>query len=311
MFCRNCLHLAIVLVLLVSAAVCGQEVDGSADNAAQRQSYRVMSINIRYGTADDGPNRWDERKQLVVETIERFAPDLFGTQETWPFQAQYLQQELKRYAYVGKLREPDQDGGEQCGVFFRRDRFEDLEQGHFWLSKTPDVPGSKDWDSALPRMATWVKLFDRPSGRVLYLFNTHFDHLGPVARSEAANVLRDRIAGSAGQPVIVTGDFNCGEGSPPYRNLVTDNRTKVPLVDTLRRIRPMAQRGEGTFNGFTGRDLGARIDWILVSPEFHVESAEIVKHHRDGQYPSDHFPVTAVLTCSDRVGRLKAQCPER
>lgn len=211
--------LTIAIVLLMHVACRGQEADESKSSHATIKPFRVMSFNIRYGTADDGDNHWDKRKQLVVETIEGFGPDLLGTQETWPFQAQYLQKELKRYGYVGKLREPDQDGGEQCGLFFRLDRFEDLEQGH----------------------------------------------------------------------------FNCGEGSEPYRNLVTDNRTKVPLVDALRRIQPTAQSGEGTFNGFAGRDSGARIDWILVSPEFRVKSAEIVKHQRGGRYPSDHFPVTAVL----------------
>ncbi len=291
----TCIPLIVSCVVLVNVAGYSQDSSGTVSSEAQSAAYRVMSFNIRYGTADDGPNHWEKRQQLVVETIERFDPDLLGTQETFPFQAQYLQEELKQYSYVGKLREPDEDDGEQCGVFFRRDRFVDLEQGHFWLSMTPDIPGSKAWDSSLPRMVSWVKLFDRRNGRVLYFFNTHFDHRGQVARSEGANVLRTRIATAVGHPVIVTGDFNCGEDSKPYRNLVTENRTQVPLIDTLRHIQPRVRVGEGTFNGFRGRDSGARIDWVLVSPDFQVESAEIVKHHQNGRYPSDHFPVTAEL----------------
>ena len=282
-------HLILLLVLLMNSTGYSQAVASDSDDA-QSKSYRVMSFNIRYGTADDGENHWDKRKQLVVETIERFSPDLLGTQETLRFQATFLQKELKRYSYVGKLREPDQEGGEQCGVFFRSDRFNDLEQGHFWLSKTPDTPGSKDWDSSLPRMVSWIKLFDRHNGRVLFLFNTHFDHRGRDARSEGAIVLRNQLARAVDHPVIVTGDFNCGEDSKPYRNLVTDNQTSVRLVDTLRQIRPSEQSGEGTFNGFAGRDSGARIDWILASPEFHVESAEIVKHQQGGQYPFRSLP---------------------
>ena len=253
---------------------------------------RVMTFNIRYGTAQDGANRWDLRKQRVVQTIRQFRPDLVGTQETMAFQAEYLQQQLDEYAYVGKLREPDQPDSEQSGVLFRRSRFVDLEQGHFWLSETPDVPGSKSWDSSLPRMVTWLKLFDLQSHRPLYLLNTHFDHRGREARRQAAVLLGQRVTQLDPQfPVIVTGDFNCGEGSPPYQTLLASDR----LRDAYRLAHPIRQPNEGTFNGFQGTRSGERIDWILVSSLFTVEAAEIVVDGPDQPAASDHHAVTARL----------------
>ena len=120
-------------------------VHAAESEAATAVSVKVMSFNIRYGTAADGPNHWDLRKDAVVQTILEFQPDLLGTQETMSFQADYLQQHLDEYQRVGKLREPTKADSEQCTVFFRRERFVDLEQGHFWLSETPDVPASKSW----------------------------------------------------------------------------------------------------------------------------------------------------------------------
>ena len=147
-----------------------------------------MSFNIRYGTAQDGENHWDRRKENVIKTIADFRPDLLGTQETLPIQAAYLKDNLAGYQYVGRSRDLSQTG-EQCGILVRADRFDILEQGHFWLSETPNVPGSQSWDSALPRMVSWVKLFDRQTKQVFYFVNTHFDHRGVAARENSAKVL--------------------------------------------------------------------------------------------------------------------------
>jgi endonuclease/exonuclease/phosphatase family metal-dependent hydrolase len=220
-----------------------------------------------------------------------------GTQETMSFQADYLQEHFAEYQRVGKLREPTKSDSEQCTVFFRRERFVDLEQGHFWLSQTPDTPASKSWDSSLPRMVTWLKLYDQKARRSLYFFNTHFDHRGVEARRQAAQLLTRRV-GSLDPliPVVVTGDFNCGEDSPPYQALLPPDVEGGRLQDAYRVARPTRQPDEGTFNGFQGSRRGSRIDWILISPHFRVESAEIVVPAADERIPSDHFPVTAVLS---------------
>lgn len=293
---------------------------------ASHDRLRVMSFNIRYGLARDGDNEWKHRHELVIETIRNFNPDLLGTQEVLGFQAQYLDEQLPEFTYSGSSRDKNPDG-EQCGILFRTDRFELIDSGQFWLSETPEKPFTKSWDSSLPRIAAWVRLKDRRRGGSELLFvNTHFDHRGKVARLESARLLRQWIerttldrgdeqadvpvdATTAAKksdrspstdktsmpnstiPLILTGDFNCGEDSAPYTELITSAR----LSDSYRQHHSERQPDEGTFNGFRGTTTGGRIDWILTSPEWSVMDAGIDRTHRDGRYPSDHFPVTAIV----------------
>ena len=203
---------ACLLALLLTLPVMGQVEDAPA-------AVRVMSFNVRYGTARDGENHWEKRKDLLIGTIQAFAPDLLGTQEMLDFQRDFLAAALPGHAALGVGREDGRAKGEMTAVYYRRDRFELLEGGHFWLSETPDQPGSKSWDSSLPRMATWVRLRDRraPAGLPVLFINTHFDHQGAQARLESARLLRTRVETAASSNrVVVTGDFNAGEGSPPY-----------------------------------------------------------------------------------------------
>jgi endonuclease/exonuclease/phosphatase family metal-dependent hydrolase len=261
---------------------------------------RVMSFNIRYGTAADGENRWDVRKEFLAETVQAFAPDLLGTQETLGFQRDFLAAAMPGYGSLGVGRDDGDQSGEMMAIYYREDRFERLEEGHFWLSETPDVVGSKSWDSSLPRMVTWVRLRDRrqeKSPPVLFL-NTHFDHRGPEARLESARLLR-RQTEKLGQGcrVIVTGDFNAGEESAPYQALFGEvDGNPSPLVDTYRVVHSEKQHAEGTFSGFRAdATSGPRIDWIGVTRNWQILSADIDRTARDGRTPSDHFPITAVL----------------
>jgi endonuclease/exonuclease/phosphatase family metal-dependent hydrolase len=275
-----------------------QKADIRTDLAAAVGAVRVMTANVRYGTADDGENHWDLRKDLLVEAMRQERPDLIGTQEILPFQATYLQQQLGQYDYVGRSRELDQPDGEQCGIFFRSARFVELERGHFWLSETPQFPGSQSWDAALPRMATWLKLFDRTTQRVSVIINTHFDHQGREARRQSAGVLLRYARQFAAQyPLIITGDFNCPEESAPYVTLTSPaDAASSQLIDIYRLVHPHRQANEGTFNGFQGRRDGGRIDWILATPAWKPVSAQIITFQRDGRFPSDHFPVVAELS---------------
>lgn len=275
------------LAILLATVLFGQEVG---------PTLRVMSFNVRLGVADDGDDSWEHRKLLVARTIRDFDPDLLGTQEAWPFQSRFILQELGDLEYVGWPRRPGD--GEECAILYRKSRFEKTDEGQFWLSETPEVAASKSWDSSLPRIVTWVALRDKSgSGRELVFLNTHFDHRGAGARLESARLLRRHLAGLS-RPWVLTGDFNCGEGSPPYEALVGEGEGLV-VVDSYRAIRPRRQEGEGTFNGFEGRRGGERIDWLLVPPTFQVVGAAIDRTEAGGRFPSDHFPVTAVLRYSD------------
>lgn len=271
---------------------------GRADEASS--DVRVMSFNIRYGTANDGENRWERRKEFLIETIRAFDPDLLGTQETEGFQRDYLAQQLPQYDVLGVGRNDGRESGEMMALYFKRARFEKLAGGHFWLSETPDQVGSKSWDSSLPRMVTWVRLRDRlraESPPILFL-NTHFDHRGPRARLESSRLLRrETVSLGQGGSLIVTGDFNAGEDSEPYRALFASSENQPsPLVDAFRAAHPQRGANEGTFSGFRADAVGgARIDWIGISRDWQIVQVEIDRTTRDGRTPSDHFPVTAVL----------------
>lgn len=268
-------------------------------DAEEVTATRVMSFNVRYGTAADGENHWDLRKEFLLETIHAFAPDLLGTQETLGFQRDYLAEQMPGYDHVGVGRTDGKEAGEMMALFFRKDRFSKMEEGHFWLSETPETPGSVSWDSSLPRMATWVRLNDlKNTNRTLLFINTHFDHIGVTARNESAKLLREKVKSMQGDSlVVVTGDFNSGEDSDAYRHLFGDNQgTTSPVIDCFRAAHPERSKNEGTFSGFKSQNTtGARIDWVGISQAFKIDLVEIDRTAKDGRTPSDHFPVTAVL----------------
>jgi len=261
---------------------------------------RVMTFNIRYGTAADGESHWDKRKEWLVQTIKAFDPDLLGTQETLGFQRDYLAQNLSGYGVLGVGRDDGKEQGEMMALYYRQARFEKTAEGHFWLSETPERAGSRSWYSSLPRMVTWVKLQDKKNAAAqpIMFFNTHFDHRGPQARLESAKLIRGRIEDlSKGSSIIVTGDFNSGEGSPPYKALFAPNEDQQsPIVDCYRIVHPQKADDEGTATGFkASATKGNRIDWIGASREWKVLEAKIDRTEREGRTPSDHFAVEAVL----------------
>jgi len=283
-----------LLAALSSLLLTAARADGESPNPP----IKVMSFNIRYGAADDGTNSWSYRREFVVETIRTFNPDLLGLQEVLEFQAEFLRTNLTDYAFHGVGREDGVRKGEFVPLMYRRDRFEPLDDGHFWLSTTPEIPGSKSWDSSLPRMLSWVALRDRHGDDRPFVFaNVHFDHRGTEARKESAQLIRQRAEEVLDQyPVILTGDFNTTEDDAPYAILVqAQGSTGVPLIDTYRFIHPDRSPLEASFSAWTGVRNGSRIDWILHSPQFTTLNANINTTRDQGRYPSDHYPVEAVL----------------
>ena len=293
---RNFILAAALACLLISSA--------ASQTGKATTDLRVMSYNIRYGTAKDGDNHWDKRKEFLVETIKAFNPDLLGTQETLAFQRDYLAEQLSGYEVLGVGRDDGKEAGEMAALYFKRARFEKLDGGHFWLSETPTVPGSKSWDTSLTRMVTWVKLRDKlqPKAKPLMYFNTHFDHRGEQARVESAKLIRRKVEEAVKTcRVIVTGDFNAGEDTGPYHALFAPlgefpNSKASPVRDVYRLVNPGHSANEGTFSGFKAdQTSGPRIDWIGVSADWDVLKAEIDRTAREGRTPSDHFAMTAVI----------------
>jgi endonuclease/exonuclease/phosphatase family metal-dependent hydrolase len=288
----------VTLIAIVCLFVLGAL--GTVGSAQTPAPLRVMTFNIRYGTAQDGESHWDKRKDFLAETIKEFNPDLLGTQETLGFQRDFLAEQLPTYGVLGVGRDDGKEQGEMMALYFKKARFEKLAEGHFWLSESPDTAGSKSWDSSLPRMVTWVKLKDlqQPSAQPILYLNTHFDRRGPTARLESAKLVRRRMEDLArGCSMLITGDFNSGEGSPPYRALFGDvDGQKSLVVDSYRVVHPERAKDEGTATGFdVKKTAGSRIDWVGCSRDFKVLEARINRVERDGRPPSDHFPVEVVV----------------
>lgn len=255
---------------------------------------RVMSFNIRCSSAEDGANNWEFRKELVVERIHAFHPDLIGMQECRnDGQAEFIQASLPEYEFLGVPRGGEGDTAvEMAPLLFRGDRFEAIESGVFWLSKTPEITGSKDWGSAFPRTVTWARLRDRKQPAVGLAFaNTHFDYIHEEVMTESARVLRRWIDGLGNLPVILTGDFNCLRDSRAHTILAGEGAGA--LIDPWERLHPKEQ--DGTFHGFGAFPEGAGIDWILASGVFEAISAEIDRTRAGEVYPSDHDPLCVVV----------------
>ncbi len=256
-----------------------------------------MSFNIMKARSDRRSGPWDARKQSVAGAVQAFGPDLLGAQEVQSFQADYLRGEFREYGFVSAGRNNRRFAGESVAILFRSDRFEKLDEGHFWLSKRPDTPGSRNWGSVLPRMVSWVHLGDLAGDRRLFLFNVHFDPLSWRARMRSVWVLRQQIVRLAGPlPVIVTGDFNTQAGNKTYSTVLRGmDDGGLELIDAYRSVHRQKERYEGTWHGPSGRRARRRIDWILHTRHFTTAHADIDRDRRNGRYPSDHFPITAVL----------------
>jgi endonuclease/exonuclease/phosphatase family metal-dependent hydrolase len=283
---------AFLTALLLSATV------ALAAPADLNPPLKVMSFNLRYATANDGTNSWPHRHSLVRETIQVSDPDLLGLQEVLQSQVDYLRQHFPNYGFHGVGRDDGRTGGEYVPLMWKRDRFDWQDAGHFWLSETPEVPGSVSWDSSLTRMVSWVALRDRHGDdRTLIVVNTHWDHRGAAARRESARLIRQRMeTDAAAYPIILMGDFNTNEDGEPYAILVhAQGFTGRKLTDTHRVIHPERSPNEATYNGWRATRKGSRIDWILHSPEFTTLNAGINYMQENGRYPSDHYPVEAVL----------------
>lgn len=286
----------VVFASLNLQATEGQDEHSRPDVATP---IKVMSFNIRYGTANDGENHWDKRSYLVKETIAMFDPDLLGMQEVLKFQAEFLQDRLPEYGFHGVGRQDGTAGGEYVPVMYKKTRFKVIDSGHFWLSETPQTAGSKSWDSSLPRMASWVELSDlKNDGHTLVFLNTHFDHIGKTARLESARLIRQQaeVFMKRKVPMIISGDFNTTEDRQPYAALVSGNAgNKISIVDSFRQGNVQRSPNESTSSRWNGHREGSRIDWILHSQEFQTLQSVINYTNEDGRYPSDHYPVQAIL----------------
>jgi endonuclease/exonuclease/phosphatase family metal-dependent hydrolase len=284
---RSALSVVLLLAAL-SVGGCVEPAAPSATPAIPATSFRAMSCNVRYGTADDGADAWPLRCDALADVIAGVEPHLLGVQEALDFQVDFLARRLPHHRRIGQGRDGGEKG-EHAALFVDERRFEVVDHGDFWLSATPDVVASVGWDAALTRLCTWARLRVRATGRELHAWNTHFDHRGEQARLESARLLARRIGATPG-PHVVVGDLNCGEASAPL-----DALRAAGLRDSFRDLHPDAT-AVGTFHAFRGTTSGEKIDYVLVDGGLVTLAAALLQAPGpDGRWPSDHHFVTATL----------------
>lgn len=288
--------------------------DSKPDTAPVRSKVTIMSFNIRYGSANDGENVWGKRKSIVFDVIRKQGGDFVGLQEALLFQIEEIHTVLPQYRCFGRGRDgspsANPDYNEWNPICYLTSRWTRVQKdsGTFWLSKEPDKPSSKSWNSSLPRICTWARFIEKSTGKSIYILNTHYDHKSALARSNSSKVIAQHIFQRSQQkaPVFLLGDFNEGESGDAIRYLRGESvdfedggkqRSPVPLVDTFRVLHPNAGK-TGTYNYWFGFKLGPKIDSIFSLPltsGTEIVSAKIIHDHVNGRFPSDHFPVTTTI----------------
>ena len=282
------------MMSLLLMVLSGIALSGCAANAHSSQvSLRVMTFNLRTAAAIDHFS-WEKRRPAVRELIVQEKPDLIGTQEGTYAQLLNIAEDLPSYEWIGEGR----DGGNQgefMAIFYNKDRLKPLQYGHFWLSNTPDVPGSISWGNRYPRMATWAKFQDLRTRKPFYIINTHLDHQSELARQKGAElIVKTADSFDADVPILLTGDFNSKQGGYSYEIFIEKGNMSDAIVNAEMKVHDEL----GTIHHFTDPTGGGKdnkIDWILYRGEAAVLRGEVVTFQAEGVYPSDHYPVMADL----------------
>jgi endonuclease/exonuclease/phosphatase family metal-dependent hydrolase len=260
----------------------------AVSQTTQAQDVKLMTYNLRLALASDGLNSWEHRKDFMVDQLNFYAPDIFGTQEGLPNQIEYLNKELKGYQSIGQGREGGSKG-EHVAVFYNTNRFQVLVHHTFWLSDTPDRV-SKGWDAAYLRICTYGLFYDKETHESFWVFNTHLDNHGKLARKNGVALVLKKIdeINSAHIPVILMGDLN----STPESDVIQEIGKQFNPSKALSETKPFGP--DATFNGFQwGVKPANRIDYIFIrkGAPIAVKKYAVLRNSRDRRFPSDHFPV--------------------
>ncbi|MBQ6018683.1 MAG: endonuclease/exonuclease/phosphatase family protein [Clostridia bacterium] len=249
----------------------------------------TMSFNVLCAGNKLKKTYWTDRKDLVTGLIRKYRPDTFGLQEAHYRWMNCICRALPEYGYVGVGRDNGKRLGEFSPVFFLKEKYVPVDSGIFWLSETPEKP-SKGWDGACTRICSYAVLREKATGKCFVHFNTHLDHVGPVAQREGAKLIADRSLALSDLPAIMTGDFNVEPDSDAFRT-VTDAGFEEARFACGKTDEPK------TFHDFERRAEKDRtlIDFIFVRNGFTVKDYKVITEKPDGRLPSDHYPVIAEL----------------
>ena len=257
---------------------------------------RFANYNMRVITAADTAERaFTQREPFILKRISDHDFDIIGAQEVNDQMKASLMENLAgTYSVVGEGRRADRKG-EGAPIFYKTSRFELLDWGSFWLSETPDVPGSKSWDASVERIATWTKFLDKTTGKKFFYINTHFDHRGPISRTMAAKILLEKARElHDGLPVFFTGDLNTGSTTEAIA-ILSDNEL-VKDSYTTSETAPTGRKSPYYAFDFDRSDSD-RGDYIFVPKDATVLSYACIDDDiKDRQYSSDHCPVLVEVT---------------
>jgi endonuclease/exonuclease/phosphatase family metal-dependent hydrolase len=278
-----------IAILLFVIAGCSRE--------SNKDAIKVMTFNVRYDNPRDSVNAWPNRSTQVCNFINDEKPDLLGMQEVLWSQYVVLDSLLPDYTSVGVGRDDGARRGEMNPVFFRKDKFDMVRTITFWLSNTPEIPGTRGWGASLPRIVTWMELVDKNTHNHFFYFNTHFAHDSDSARIMSSKILLREVEKiSEDFPFIITGDFNMLPSSTGYSILTGPDESIPALKDSYLISEKKPYGPTYTFNGFSDKPGTGRIDYIFVKNGMKVLDHRTLIRKEDGVYISDHWPVEATVS---------------
>lgn len=266
--------------------------------SASAQQVKIMSYNIRLDVKSDGENQWEKRKEKLTGLLNYYEADFIGLQEVQHHQLQFIKQALPKYNHIGVGRDDGKTEGEHSCILYKKDRYSLMQQGTFWLSPTPAIV-SFGWNAACRRVCTFGLFKDKSTGKLLWVFNTHMDHLGDTAREESAKLIVSKIQQlnkGYGYPVVLTGDFNARPESLPVQTI------KTLLADARAIAKAQPYGPADTWNAFAfDKKPDGRIDYIFISQQsINVDKFATITDSYDLKYPSDHFPIMATISILKR-----------
>jgi endonuclease/exonuclease/phosphatase family metal-dependent hydrolase len=252
------------------------------------QDVSIMSFNIRYNNPSDGENRWDLRKNLVIKNIKDYNADFVGLQEVLNSQYNFVKEKLVEYNSVSRGRGVLPTEDEATPIFYKKKRWQLLNNGYFWLSETPYVPASKSWNTACCRMATWAYFKDKTTNETVVVVNTHLDHVSVQARVNGIKLIAEELKKFGTKtPCILIGDFNAEPNSDVYKTVVDE----IKFIDTYRTVNPTRRVEDNTFRGWNSENGKIIIDYIFSTKPKKVKKSIVDRGILIGKYTSDHLPV--------------------
>ena len=251
---------------------------------------KIISYNIRNNNPNDGKDIWENRRETITDFIEKEAPDFLGLQEVNYPQIQYLNSNLINYNFIGVGRDDGKTRGEFSPIYFNESKYNLLLSNTFWLSKTPNNI-SVGWDAAMERICTYGLFEQKNDGSKVWVFNTHFDHIGNVAREKSVDLILSKIKDLTKDKdqIIITGDFNLSDDSVPIKKLQNFYNDVNIKMDNNSKF-------YGTFNNFKiDNNYNNRIDYIFYKNFELIKSSHLHVTTDQGRWASDHHPVIAIL----------------